>query len=333
MNGKGALAGAASGAAMGSVAGPWGAAAGGVIGGALGLFSGGDDNKYQATNPYDSSTLSTALSNNNQVYGQQQTLAQALLAQAQGQGPNPALLQLHQTTDQNAQAAAGLLASQRGLNPALAARMAAEAQTTANQTAGGQAAVLGAQQQLAAQGELGGLYGQMGSQQLQQQQLYNNAQANVDKLNSGVSEQNSKQNTATDNAMMGGMMNGAGAVLGHSLNSPSTTSTNQQIGGTNAGSLTPKTMMAAHGAIVPGQAQVAGDSKKNDTVKAMLSPGEIVIPRSHAQNAQAAKEFIDHLMKSKSKKASSEAGFGKVLEAHRNLQAALQTYHKKTVKV
>ena len=36
----------------------------------------------------------------------------------------------------------------------------------------------------------------------------------------------------------------------------------------------------AHGGVVPGRAQVPGDSPQNDTVKAMLSPGEVVVPRS-----------------------------------------------------
>lgn len=38
--------------------------------------------------------------------------------------------------------------------------------------------------------------------------------------------------------------------------------------------------LCANGAYVGGQAKVPGDSIKNDTVPAMLSPGEIVIPRS-----------------------------------------------------
>ncbi len=38
------------------------------------------------------------------------------------------------------------------------------------------------------------------------------------------------------------------------------------------------------GGPVPGQAQVPGDSPKNDTVHARLSPGEFVVPRSVVQN-------------------------------------------------
>lgn len=47
---------------------------------------------------------------------------------------------------------------------------------------------------------------------------------------------------------------------------------------------------------VPGQAKVKGDSLKNDTVPAMLSPGEIVIPRHITQHARApelAAKFVE----------------------------------------
>ena len=70
----------------------------------------------------------------------------------------------------------------------------------------------------------------------------------------------------------------------------------------------------AHGGFVPGQAQVAGDSTKNDKVDAKLSPGEIVIPRSHAHDAEKAKEFIDHLLKGEKK---SKTEYKDVLEARR----------------
>jgi hypothetical protein len=38
------------------------------------------------------------------------------------------------------------------------------------------------------------------------------------------------------------------------------------------------------GGHVPGQAEVSGDSPKNDTVPAMLSPGEYVVPRTQAKS-------------------------------------------------
>lgn len=54
-------------------------------------------------------------------------------------------------------------------------------------------------------------------------------------------------------------------------------------------------MLAAQGKVVPGKAKVKGDSLKNDVVNAKLSPGEIVIPRHIATNANApemAKKFV-----------------------------------------
>jgi hypothetical protein len=47
------------------------------------------------------------------------------------------------------------------------------------------------------------------------------------------------------------------------------------------------------GGHVPGKAKVDGDSPKNDTVPAWLSPGEIVIPRSKVKDPEAAKRFIE----------------------------------------
>jgi hypothetical protein len=51
-------------------------------------------------------------------------------------------------------------------------------------------------------------------------------------------------------------------------------------------------MFAANGGLVPGRAQVPGNSPANDTVLAKLSPGEVVIPRTYADNPEAAAEFI-----------------------------------------
>ena len=40
---------------------------------------------------------------------------------------------------------------------------------------------------------------------------------------------------------------------------------------------------------------VPGDSEMNDFVDIKASPGEIVIPRSAAQDKESAKEFIDNM--------------------------------------
>ena len=61
------------------------------------------------------------------------------------------------------------------------------------------------------------------------------------------------------------------------------------------------------GGKVPGEAKVAGDSYKNDTVKALLSPGEIVLPRHITQGdkpGDRAKRFVEALMDLKDLKKS-----------------------------
>jgi len=65
------------------------------------------------------------------------------------------------------------------------------------------------------------------------------------------------------------------------------------------------TMLAAHGKQVPGKAAVKGNSLKNDTVPAMLSPGEIVIPRNVVNSKDApdqAARFVAAVLAKKGKK-------------------------------
>lgn len=56
------------------------------------------------------------------------------------------------------------------------------------------------------------------------------------------------------------------------------------------------------GGLVPGKADFGGDNIKNDTVSAMLSPGEIVIPRSVLKQknpAEASKKFVQAVLAKK----------------------------------
>lgn len=55
----------------------------------------------------------------------------------------------------------------------------------------------------------------------------------------------------------------------------------------NKGALIKGEQFAAQGRMIPGKAKVKGDSLKNDNVPAILSPGEIIIPRSVAQSKDA----------------------------------------------
>ena len=66
-------------------------------------------------------------------------------------------------------------------------------------------------------------------------------------------------------------------------------------GGAGAGAAADAVMLAAHGGEVPGIPKMPGDSPKNDTQPALLSPGEIVIPRTAAHDPRTALSFIKHL--------------------------------------
>lgn len=48
---------------------------------------------------------------------------------------------------------------------------------------------------------------------------------------------------------------------------------------------------AQAGMKVPGQAKFGGDNYANDTVPAMLSPGEIVVDREHSSDPMKAAQF------------------------------------------
>lgn len=387
---------------------------------------------------------------------QQQELINQLMAQGRGEGPNPALAQLNMTRDQNAAQAAGFAASQRGLNPALAARMASQNVAQGNQQAAGQAALMSAQQQLAAQGQAGQLIGNQAQQQaaqaqaisqqrLAQQQaaagmfgnqqqmlgqqaineaqqkanlegmrtqadlayqkqifdLYNSANA----INAGVASQNAATSGQYGMAAMSGLSSMAGKAAagmyeGGEVQNPFAHAIAQKVkgyamggdiqpipsysfdqglsqgfqdtnpmniyqlqkaealgdiakagqemrknmasigtdygakikgmlsvSGNNVGDFNPGVpsdiAIASDGGKIDGKAKVQGDSPKNDTVPAMLSPGEIVIPRSKVEDPQAAHRFLDEVM-SQNKMAPT---FDSIIKAKKAYQERSEMFH------
>lgn len=268
---------------MGGVASAVGGFVGDIAGGLVGGIAdkGGIRNSFQGQNPIDQAAynnqLQTLQGQQQGTFQDQQALAQALLAQSHGQGPNPAQLLMQQGMDNANKQGAGMLASARGMNPALAARMVGQNNAANQQHMAQNAGIMGAQQQLAAQGQLGSLYGQMGQQNLQNQGMLNNAllqgSLGSQQLSAGAADSNAKAKSG----LLGGLLQGGGAMGAAAL-------------------------AASSGGKIGGHANVAGDSPSNDTVHAMLSPGEIVIPRSKAGDPDLAKEFIDHLMKREGKR-------------------------------
>ncbi len=221
---------------------------------------------------------------------QQTGLAQALQQQYAGTGPNAAMGAMQRGTEEAIKRSASALASQRGINPALAQRLSSQQAAEQTQQAAQQGAILQAQQQQQALGQLGSVYGQMGQQALGQ---YGYAQQ-------ALSEQQ-KANQATTGALVGGAMQGLGAI---------------------------GAKFFAEGGKIPGEAEVPGDSYANDKVPAMLSPGEIVVPRSKAKDPEKAKQFIDHIMGGE-KSDSKEVTYADVLAMQKQLAEMIKKIGKK----
>lgn len=278
------------------------------------------------------SFASALMGNYGQTYGQQQGLINQLQQEAQGRGPGTALAQnlQNQALQANIANAAGQIASTKGINPAIAARMAAQNAANLTQQSAGQTSALGLQNQLNAQGQLGGLLGQQaalsagGAQNLlgnvgaQNVALSGQVQGANTAQNQLASQQNLaaqqlNQQTAIENmkaksGVTGGLLNAGGGILAGAVGSGGLLS--GLFGGGGAGADAAEAVDATEAAAwqggyfddggkVPGKARAAGDHPKNDTVKAKLSPGEIVIPRSAAGNREAAIKFLEKTMKGK----------------------------------
>jgi hypothetical protein len=114
------------------------------------------------------------------------------------------------------------------------------------------------------------------------------------KLQQAQGEQNAGMVTSilgVGGTVLGGMYGGpAGAAAGGAAGHAAGTAMGSKDTSTNEAAF-------AHGGIVPGQPNVPGNSPANDTVKARLSPGEVVIPRTAAQSPNLAAEFVRHLHK------------------------------------
>lgn len=221
-----------------------------------------------------------------QGVGAQQQLLQALQMQAAGQGPNPAQAALANNTQANVAQTAALQAGTRGAsaNAGALARQVGMQGGALQQQAVGQQSELQANQQLAAQQQLGAQANQQVAQQGQaigqQNQVAQGAQGLG--LNAAAHQ---------NNAAVGSQA---------SVNTSNMPITNQLIGGIQAagtGALAsaapqvPVKPKMAKGGEVPGKALTPGDSEDNDVVPTLLSPGEIVIPRSFASDPKAAAAF------------------------------------------
>lgn len=275
--------------------------------------------------------------NQRNLYAQQQQLADLLGQQANGQGPNPAMAQLAQSTGANVANQAALMASQRGsgANVGLLARQAAMQGAGLQQQGAGQAATLAAQQQMAArqlQMQQQQSMGQQNQQQIAQlaqaiqgqgnmalqgqqnllgaagaQNMGNISQANnMNNLNANIGQTNAANLQGQARSIGSTLMPAISTMFskqpvnqlagndifgnsgGSSANTPAALPDNNfTINAAHGGMIDDgpasnvgKYLCASKGAVVPGKAKRSGDHLANDTVPAMLSPKEIVLPRS-----------------------------------------------------
>lgn len=241
------------------------------------------------------------------------------LGQDIGTGPDVAGAKLALETQQNrAQTASGLGSIRGGLSPALLGRQVASQGAQTQQQALGQAALARTQQQLqqermreefkarglAAQQQIaGGLLG------AQQRALGDVARGRSDVLGQALGAKGRREGAAAGiggqkigagmdflSSLAGGVAGGAGAPQtasgmrgmyegGPVEPSPKSQSLSEYLSGSP--------LPMAHGRKVPGRARVKGDSPKNDVVPALLSPGEIVVPRSKAKDPKKAAAFAE----------------------------------------
>lgn len=82
------------------------------------------------------------------------------------------------------------------------------------------------------------------------------------------------------------------------------------------GELAPLAAALSVGGKIPGKAKKDGDHEANDTVPAMLSPGEVVIPRSALDSQEDAHAFLDQILKKKKIRS-----YGDVLRAQHAIKA------------
>lgn len=252
----------------------------------------------------------------------QKTFAQMLMERFSGQGPSVAEQQLARATDANIAGTAGAIGSVRGINPALAARMILNNQAGVQQQAAGQAAELRAGEMLNTSNTL--------AQALAQQRQQDLATA-TEKGNFGLNTLNSATNRATAMGQLGNQANQNRVSNQSQQNSAQAgieAGNSQMKGGIIGGALqgVGAALGMADGGEVPGEAEEAGDDPDNDKVPALLSPKEIVLPRSvtMAEDApEKAAEFV-RALKSRKKKASDEDGYARVARARSFLEKGLK---------
>jgi len=265
----------------------------------------------------------------NEDRANQMRLLASLQAMAAGNGPSLAQGQLQMATDQNINQAMALGAAQQGqgLGYASALRGIADQSAAARQQAAAQSALIRNQEQMQAMQGQASLLGGMRGQDLGQTGMQQQGNQFYDALKAQASQANANHGVVPALLQAGGSLLGMGLGRGGGTQSsglvadsgygPTQYGSNPvmsdgsgfrgsapQPGDWTAGNVA----HASRGGQVPGYAR-GGDAFRNDTVPAMLSPGEIVIPRSitMAPNAgELSRMFVEMVQQHRAKLPASE---------------------------
>lgn len=294
---------------------------------------------------------------------EQAKLAEALAKQASGEEPGAGQLQLRRALEATQAATASQLASVRGMNPAAAQRLLLQQQAGQAQQAAGQSAMVALEEQGEAQKQLAGLLGQMRGQTAAEQQLAANiteamrqgdtaaaqqliaaaqaqaqtsiaqqAQAlglvdtegrlDVARLQAKVSEEIARINRDAQAGLLNDQQAEAERTYWRNL------LVNMQLGSqAAAGTAMMQSSIGqgrAKGGRIDGKGLVPGDHPANDIVPAMLSPGEIVLPRSIAQAEDApekAAAFVRALRRTEAAPLSRRAAAERIAELEAEIAA------------
>jgi hypothetical protein len=150
------------------------------------------------------------------VANQQSSLGSMLLDRANGNGPSVAVNQLRQGQAQNMAAMNSQAASASGgaMNRMMAQNAAINSGAQAGQQAAGQAATMRAGEQIAATGQLQGLYGQQRGQALEQEKMSQERQLGIGSLYAQQQAQNIGAQNANMQSHKGGILGGMAGIVG-----------------------------------------------------------------------------------------------------------------------
>ncbi len=298
----------------------------------------------------------------NATTGQNVANTGALIASNRGASSNAGL-----TADLAARQGAGIQQNAVGQSATLQAQQQIAAQNALQQLAASQVSQAQGGVNAAAQGALGQEQAQTGQQNalLQALQGYNNAQVQAQSAANSTNQTMAGINANNTATSIGGLFGGGASALksaGGPAAAPAAGLAGAGEGGFSAAALAAKGGMVESGEIkppsgsnphiqnmqsilypgsvrmetggqVPGEPNVPGkNTPKNDVVKALLTPKEIVLPLSVTQSenpAESAKDYVSRILKSKKseKEPAKDSDFKQALSKSIKNRKAKKMYN------